>query len=265
MRFAEAHRRAQRGTPALAAAVAAASLALSGCAMFSSSPKGDNPPLPPLTANAPAASKAPPAGTASSAPAAGTAQAAAAAPATTPATTPALPAKVEPPPVDPAVERAFANARAALLANRMDEAERGFTALAKTNPELGGVHANLGIVYRRAGKFPESVAALERAVAANPKQPVYLNQLGIAYRMAGQFERAKETYEKAIDADPNYALAYLNLGILFDVYLWDSARALELYDRYLSMSPSGDDKVRKWASDIRNRNPKKLASRKEQG
>jgi tetratricopeptide (TPR) repeat protein len=81
----------------------------------------------------------------------------------------------------------------------------------------------------------------------------------------GQLGKAREAYEQAIALDPDYALALLNLGILYDVYLWDGRRALELYDRYLSLSQGGDDKVKKWASDLRNRNqPSSLAVRKEQ-
>jgi tetratricopeptide (TPR) repeat protein len=168
-------------------------------------------------------------------------------------------------PVDPAVQRAFEAARQALIGGRLDEAERGFLALTKSHPDLGGPHANLGVIYRQKQKLDESVASLERAVKANPKRAVYFNQLGIAYRMVGQFAKAREAYEKAIGLDPNYALALLNLGILYDVYLWDGRRALELYDRYLSLSPNGDDKVKKWASDLRNRNqPRSLAVRKEQ-
>lgn len=168
-------------------------------------------------------------------------------------------------PVDAAVQRAFEAARQALIGGKFDEAERGFLALTKSNPELGGPHANLGVIYRQKQKLDDSVASLERAVKANPKRAVYFNQLGIAYRMVGQFAKARDAYEKAIALDPNYALALLNLGILYDVYLWDGRRALELYDRYLSLSPNGDDKVKKWASDLRNRNqPRSLAVRKEQ-
>ncbi|HTT09596.1 MAG TPA: tetratricopeptide repeat protein [Burkholderiaceae bacterium] len=169
-------------------------------------------------------------------------------------------------PLNPAVQRDFELGRRALIAGKLDDAERYFLALTKSNPELGGPHANLGLVYRQRQKLDESVAALERAVAANPKRPVYYNQLGIAYRMVGQFGKAREAYEKALALDPNYALACLNLGILYDVYLWDGQRALELYDRYLSLSPGGDDKVKKWTSDLRNRNqPRSLAARREQG
>jgi tetratricopeptide (TPR) repeat protein len=176
-----------------------------------------------------------------------------------------VPVEVEAP-VSAAVQRTFEVARQALITGRLDDAERGFLVLAKSNPELGGPFANLGIVYRQRQKLDDSVAALERAVQANPKQAVFFNQLGIAYRMVGQFNKAREAYEKAIALDPNYALAHLNLGILYDVYLWDGRRALELYDRYLALSPAGDEKVKKWAADLRNRNqPRSLAATKEQG
>ena len=98
----------------------------------------------------------------------------------------------------------------------------------------------------------------------NPQQPVYWNQLGISYRQAGEFGKAKEAYEKAIALDPSYAMPYLNLGILFDLYFWDPAHALELYDHFLTLSPGGDDRVTKWIADIKNRRPRAdTASRKE--
>ena len=167
-------------------------------------------------------------------------------------------------PVSPAVQRAYDDARKALRAGRTEEAERGFRALTQSNPELGGPHANLALIYRQAGKLPESVAALEKAVAANPRQPIYFNQLGISYRQHGQFDKAREAYEKAIALDSNYAAAHLNLAILHDLYLWDGKRALELYDRYLALSPGGDATVTKWVADLKNRKqPAITVSRKE--
>ncbi len=167
-------------------------------------------------------------------------------------------------PVDPAVQRAFDDARRALAAGQVQQAERGFLALTRSNPELGGPHADLGLIYRQAGKLPEAVAELEQAVRSSPQQAVYLNQLGVAYRQQGQFDKAHEAYEKAIALAPDYAAATLNLGILHDLYLGDGKRALELYDRYLSLSPGGDAMVSKWLVDLNNRKPQTLAaSRKE--
>jgi Flp pilus assembly protein TadD len=183
-----------------------------------------------------------------------TPQAAAPAPAPAPSSAVAAArAKETPTGISPAVQREFDEALDALNAGHADQAARAFLDLTRNHSELGGPHANLGIIYRQAGKQAEAVAELEQAVRLNPQQPVFLNQLGIAYRWQGQFGKAREAYEKAIALDPTYSAAYLNLGILFDLYFWDSKRALELYDRYLALTPGGDDKVVKWVADIKNR------------
>jgi Flp pilus assembly protein TadD len=181
------------------------------------------------------------------------------APAAAPAAA-AAPVKPEPEtPVSAAAQRAFDDALRLLRAGRTEEAERGFRALVKSNPELGGPHANLGLMHRQAGKLPEAVAEFELAVRASPRQPVYLNQLGITLRQHGQFAKAREAYEKAIALDPHYAPPQLNLGILHDLYLWDGKRALELYDRYLALSPGGDATVTKWIADLKNRKQASIA------
>jgi Flp pilus assembly protein TadD len=166
----------------------------------------------------------------------------------------AAPRAAEPelPPVDARAQGAFDTARRAMRAGRNDDAERQLKALAQSNPELGGVHANLGMLYRQAGKLPEAVAAFEKAVQASPRQAVFHNQLGIAYRQHGQFVKAREAYEHAIALDAAYASPVLNLGILNDLYLQDRKRALALYDQYLVLAGS-DAAVTKWVADLKNR------------
>jgi tetratricopeptide (TPR) repeat protein len=177
--------------------------------------------------------------------------------AATPANQAAAPATAKPElPVSPAVQRDFDAARQALAAGRTAEAERGFVALTKSNPELAGPYANLGLIRRQAGKTAHAVAALEKAVQLSPH----------TYRTAGDFAKAKASYEQSITLDAGYAPAVLNLGILYDLYLWDGVRALELYDRYLQLTPGGDPQVQRWISDLRNRVTQKSApQRKEQG
>lgn len=198
------------------------------------------------------------------APAAASAKPAAAAAPAKEATAPAAQA-AELTPISPPVQRAYDSARQALAAGRAADAERGFTALTKSNPELAGPYANLGLMHRQAGRNAEAIAALEKAVQLSPQRADLHNQLGIAYRMAGDFTKAKASYEKSIALDAVYAPAVLNLGILYDLYLWDGARALELYDRYLQLAPGGDDQVKRWIGDLRNRSQKSVAQRKEQG
>lgn len=225
-----------------------AAVCLSGCAsLFGASAEEAPPPPPQPVAPAPAASQ----------PKAAVAAAPVAPAAAAPAPRPAEPELAA---ITPAAQRAFDDARRAMRAGRMDDAERGFKSLIQFHPELGGPHANLGVIYRQAGKLTESAAALEQATKASPRQPVYFNQLGITYRAQGQFTKAREAYERAIDLDGNYGAAVLNLGILYDLYLWDPKRAAEHYDRYLAMTPGGDATVTKWVADLKNRKPATAAA-----
>jgi tetratricopeptide (TPR) repeat protein len=198
---------------------------------------------------------------AASTPAAATPAAAAAA---------SAPAAAPPPepevPVAAATRRAYDDARRALAAGRTQDAERGFKALTLSNPELGGPHAQLGLMFRQAGRLPDAIAEFEFAVKANPRQPLYFNQLGITYRHAGQFAKAKAAYERALELDPNYAAALLNLAILNDLYLRDNAQALALYERYQAASAGKDPNVTKWIADLKNRKGDKqtLVTKKEQ-
>jgi tetratricopeptide (TPR) repeat protein len=159
------------------------------------------------------------------------------------------------PPLNPATQRAYDDALAALRAGNAADAERGFRALVQSDPGLAGPHANLGLMARQAGHLPEAVTELERAVELAPGLAVAWNQLGIAYRQQGQFPKARDAYEHALAANPDYAGATLNLGILNDLYLGNDARALELYNRYLALTPAGDPVVVKWVAELKNRKP----------
>jgi tetratricopeptide (TPR) repeat protein len=155
--------------------------------------------------------------------------------------------------VSPAVRQKFRNALTAMEKGQMAQAELGLRTLIQSHPDLAGPYANLGIVYARQGKHPEAIGLLEKATRLNPERAVFYNELGMAYRHAGQFEKAREAYQRAIEIEGGYAKAHLNLGILYDIYLWDPARALAHYTRYLELHPAGDDKVKNWIVELKRR------------
>lgn len=168
---------------------------------------------------------------------------------------PAAPRAASTGPIAPATQRAYDDALALLRAGHAADAERGFRALTQSDPDLAGPHANLGLLARQAGHLSEAVSELEKATTLAPGLAVAWNQLGLAYRQDGQFTKARDAYDHALAIDPNYANAVLNLGVLDDLYLADSARALELYTRYLALTPGGDPVVTKWVADVKNRKP----------
>ncbi len=103
----------------------------------------------------------------------------------------------------------------------------------------------------RYGKTERTDAPAKVAV-----QAATLNQLGISQRQAGQFDKARQAYEQAIALDANCSSAVLNLGILQDLYLGDAKQALQLYERYLALTPSGDATVSKWIAELKTRKEK---------
>jgi Flp pilus assembly protein TadD len=132
-------------------------------------------------------------------------------------------------------------------------AEREFRALADTYPTYSGPLLNLAILQVKAGRFADAEQSLRAAVDRNGNNAQAFNQLGIVYRKLGRFKEADAAYQRAVELDPNYAIAYLNLGVLCDLYLRQPQRALEAYERYLTLAGTPDEKVSGWVTELKKR------------
>ena len=146
----------------------------------------------------------------------------------------------------------FDNAVSAMNAGNTGSAEQSFKALSTAYPTYAGPLLNLAILQTKAGKFEDAQKTLNDAIARKPSAAAY-NQLGIVYRRLGRFKEADEAYQLAIQTDESYALAYLNLGVLCDLYLQQPQRALEAFERYVTLAPSPDAKVNGWITELKTR------------
>jgi len=119
-------------------------------------------------------------------------------------------------------------------------------------PDATAPHIDLAIAYARVEDLKKAEASLGRALELNERHPVAHNELGIVYRRTGRFEQARESYETALDLYPDFHFARRNLAILCDVYLGDIGCALENYEEYSRAVPA-DEQVAMWIADLKNR------------
>ena len=139
-----------------------------------------------------------------------------------------------------------------LQQGRHDEGIALLEQVAEAAPELSAPRIDLGIAQHRAGDLEAAERNLLLALESNPDQPVAHNELGIIYRKTGRFLDARKSYEDALAVYPGFHFARRNLAILCDLYLADLDCALQNYEAYMKTVPS-DEEASMWIADLRYR------------
>lgn len=116
-------------------------------------------------------------------------------------------------------------------------------------------YINLAIANEKIGNTKEAEDNLVAALAIDPDNPVANNELGVVYRKTGRFPEARKVYEHILSKYPRFPVANKNLGILCDLYLRDYACALKGYEAYSSAVPE-DKNVKIWISDVQKKTGK---------
>lgn len=154
--------------------------------------------------------------------------------------------------IDSDVEADFVTAVALVKAEKYVQAIEILKAVIEREQRLPAPYVNIAIAYTKTGDAKVAEENLIHALKLDIGHPEANNELGLLYRKAGKFNAARTAYQNAIKEHPDYLPAKRNLGVLCDIYMHDYVCALEQFENYLELSP-GDKTVEIWAVDVKNR------------
>ena len=103
------------------------------------------------------------------------------------------------------------------------------------SPANAGARAGTGLALLELERYPESVEALEEAIALDPELPIageLYRHLGTAHVELGNFEEAVENLRRAIESDPDDTDSMDRLGLLF----FERGRFRDALGQYLAMA-----------------------------
>ena len=154
--------------------------------------------------------------------------------------------------IDPDVELDFKSAISLMRQNQNAQAIVVLKSVVEREKRLPAPYVNIAIAYNRVGDVKAAEENLIKALKLDIGHPVANNELGLLYRKSGKFNAARTAYQNAIKDHPNYLPAKRNLGVLCDLYLHDFDCALEQFEDYLELKPE-DKTMTIWVADVRRR------------
>jgi len=154
--------------------------------------------------------------------------------------------------IDSDVELDFKNAIVLMQQEKYAQAIPVLNAVIEREKRLPAPYVNVAIAHNKLGDTKAAEENLISALKLDIGHPVANNELGLLYRKKGKFRAARTAYENAIKDHPEYLPAIKNLGVLCDLYMHDFDCALQQFEDYLELKP--DDKtVAIWVVDVKRR------------
>ena len=154
--------------------------------------------------------------------------------------------------VDSDVQADFKKAVALMQSENYEQAVSVLNSVVAREKRLPAPYVDLAISHNKLGDTKAAEENFINALKLDIGHPVANNELGLIYRKQGKFKAARTAYENAIRANPEYLPVIRNLGVLCDLYMHDFDCALQQYEDYMDILPD-DKEVAIWVADVRQR------------
>lgn len=135
---------------------------------------------------------------------------------------------------------------ALVLEKNYPQAEANLEEIIKIRGDIPEAYFNLAWVKQSLGKHQEVPAHIAAGLKLRPNEISALLLQALSEREMGKFSDAEATYLKAMAIAPHDDRLQLNLGILYDLYLFRPKEAVDHYRRYQALQKTPDMKVEGW-------------------
>lgn len=140
---------------------------------------------------------------------------------------------------------------------RFDEAIAQYKAALAKDPKFAEARSNLGAAYYAMGRVDDAVREFELAAKSSGSNGYYHHHLGVIEFQQGHYKEALKHFKKAVSKDSSLADSRFYLGETY-LKLGERERAIEAYEKTLEVDPnylSARAKLDLLRSEARNKTP----------
>ncbi|WNO10723.1 tetratricopeptide repeat protein [Teredinibacter sp. KSP-S5-2] len=147
----------------------------------------------------------------------------------------------------------FIEARRLFKAKQYDEAKVVLDKLVQADGTLSGPWVMLGDIAELKGDLTQAAEFFSKALTINEVNMNAYIRLAKVQRLQGDFVRAQNVYATALSHWQDFPEAHLNLAILLDVYMNDTATAQRHMEAYQFLTDGKDEQAETWLREMQSR------------
>ncbi|OGV97678.1 MAG: hypothetical protein A3I04_04990 [Nitrospinae bacterium RIFCSPLOWO2_02_FULL_39_110] len=118
-------------------------------------------------------------------------------------------------------------------------------------------HYNIGVLMYKMGDFKNAHEAFKTAEVTEGENIQLLFYQAQTLLKLGEYEAALKIYQRIVDKDSSDPTPYKNMGIIYEIYFRDMAKAFESYTAYIEKGGEKTKDIESWIEMVKVRMAKK--------